>query len=213
MLDATIRSRLIKDGILLSPNAAHWFGTDRLERYLFSRVVAGAKNSPVISLVSAAFACLIGLIAGIMAGYFKGYADKAIVTEINLFLITFPIFFLLLTLVSYMDANIFLLIIVISVAGWMRTAGIIQKRNLFHRKQTVAASGAIFAESALSFLGLEIAPPDMSWGNLLAEGKATINITWCVSFFPGLFIFIIAFALLTLSDCLQKRFNGCETPF
>lgn len=231
-----------KDDILSAPNASHWFGTDRLGRDLFSRIIAGAKNSLIIGVLSAAISSLIGLIVGITAGYFKGAADKTIVAAIDLFL-TFPTFFLLLTLVSYMDANMFLLIVVISVTSWMGTARmirseafaigskpfikILQTANaplwkiifkyyapllapIFLVGFTFGASGAILAESALSFLGLGIAPPDMSWGSLLAEGKASMDIAWWCSFFPGIFIFAVTFALLTLSDYLQKRFNSRE---
>ena len=66
------------------------------------------------------------------------------------------------------------------------------------------------AESGLSFLGLGINPPMMSWGSLLSDGKAVIDIAWWVSFFPGLMIFLITFSLMQISDYLQNLANSKE---
>ena len=41
--------------------------------------------------------------------------------------------------------------------------------------------------------GAWVNPPNMSWGSLLSDGKAVIDIAWWLSFFPGLMIFIITF--------------------
>lgn len=69
-------------------------------------------------------------------------------------------------------------------------------------------SGAILAESSLSFLGLGILPPDMSWGGLLSDGKDVMDIAWWVSFFPGLMIFLVTFVLVNLSFKLQNTINA-----
>ena len=71
-------------------------------------------------------------------------------------------------------------------------------------------AGAILAESGLSFLGLGVNPPNMSWGSLLSDGKAVIDIAWWLSFFPGLMIFIITFCLIQISDYLQNLANKKE---
>jgi peptide/nickel transport system permease protein len=69
-------------------------------------------------------------------------------------------------------------------------------------------SGAILAESSLSFLGLGILPPDMSWGGLLSDGKDVMDIAWWVSFFPGFMIFLVTFSLLGLSFKLQNQISS-----
>ncbi len=75
---------------------------------------------------------------------------------------------------------------------------------------TFGVGGAILAESGLSFLGLGINPPQMSWGSLLSSGKAVLDIAWWVSFFPGLMIFIVTFSLMQISDFLQAKANEKE---
>ncbi|MFA9374103.1 MAG: ABC transporter permease [Poseidonibacter sp.] len=230
------------DKILQSPSLQHLFGTDRLGRDILARVLEGGQTSLIIGFLAASISSLIGLFIGINAGYFKGNIDKSITIIIDLFL-TFPTFFLLLALVSYIQASSVILIIVISITGWMGMARLIRSEsfaistkpyikiltlaNVSKRKIifkyfapllapiflisfTFAVGGSILAESGLSFLGLGINPPNMSWGSLLSDGKSVIDIAWWVSFFPGLMIFIITFCLIQISDFLQEYLNSKE---
>lgn len=234
---------LNKTAILIPPSLEHFFGTDRLGRDIFARVIEGGKTSLLIGVGSALIGTFIGLMAGISAGYFKHRTDKAIVITVDLFL-TFPTFFLLLALVSYVEASSWVLIVVISITGWMGTARMIRSESfgiagrpfikvlklakvstwkillkyytpliapIFLISFTFGVSGAILAESGLSFLGLGVMPPQMSWGSMLSEGKEVMDIAWWVSFFPGLFIFLISFLLIQTSDYLQKLFNQKES--
>jgi peptide/nickel transport system permease protein len=232
--------QLNPNAILLPPSFEHIMGTDRLGRDLFARILNGGQTSLIIGFLSASIASLIGLVIGISAGYFQGKIDKTITIIIDLFL-TFPTFFLLLALVSYMEANITILIIVLFITGWMGMARLIRSEsfaitnkpyikilNLANVKKskiilkyfapllapiflisfTFGVGGAILAESGLSFLGLGINPPQISWGSLLSGGKEVIEIAWWVSFFPGLFIFIITFCLMQIADFLQHKANS-----
>ncbi len=63
---------------------------------------------------------------------------------------------------------------------------------------TFGVSGAILAESGLSYLGLGITPPSMSWGTILSNGKPLMEIAWWISFFPGLMIFLVTFSLIQI---------------
>ncbi len=228
--------------ILLAPSFEHIFGTDRLGRDIFARVLQGGQTSLIIGFLAASFSSLLGLIIGITAGYFKGYVDKTITVIIDLFL-TFPTFFLLLALVSYIEANTLILIVVISITGWMGMSRMIRSESfaignkpfikilkitnvsktkiilkyfapllapIFLISFSFGVAGAILAESGLSFLGLGVNPPNMSWGSLLSDGKAVIDIAWWLSFFPGLMIFIITFCLIQISDYLQNLANKKE---
>lgn len=226
--------------ILQAPSFEHIMGTDRLGRDMFARILLGGQTSLIIGFLSAMIASLIGLIVGISAGYFQNKTDKVITIVIDLFL-TFPTFFLLLALVSYMEANIAVLIIVLFITGWMGMARMIRSESfaithkpfikilglanvsktkiilkyfapllapIFLVSFTFGVGGAILAESGLSFLGLGINPPQMSWGSLLSGGKEVIEIAPWVSFFPGLFIFLITFCLMQIADHLQQKANS-----
>lgn len=228
--------------ILQAPSLEHFFGTDRLGRDVFARVLEGGQTSLIIGFLAAMFSSIFGLMIGITAGYFKGNVDRAITISIDLFL-TFPTFFLLLALVSYIQASAVILILVISITGWMGMSRMIRSESfaignrayikvlklanvskmkiifkyfapllapIFLISFTFGVGGAILAESGLSFLGLGVNPPDMSWGSLLSEGRTVIDIAWWVSFFPGLMIFVITFCLIQISDYLQNLANKKE---
>lgn len=228
--------------ILESPSLEHLLGTDRLGRDLLARVLQGGQVSMIIGVGSAVISTLIGLMAGVWAGYMQGKSDKAFVVLVDLFL-TFPTFFLLLALASYMQASMLVLIFIISVTGWMTTARLIRSESfaiaakpyikilrlgsvskwkmlfkyflpmllpIFLISFTFGVGGAILAESGLSFLGLGVTPPQMSWGSILSEGKEVIDVAWWISFFPGLSIFIVTFCMINISDYLQFMSNQKE---
>lgn len=225
--------------ILLPPSMEHWLGTDRLGRDVLARLMLGGQVSLLIGISSAMIASLIGLMIGISAGFFQKGVDRFIIILIDLFL-TFPTFFLLLALISYMSASVWVLVLIISVTGWMGMARLIRSESfaisnapfikilklarvgtfkiifkyfaplltpIFFISFTFGVSGAILAESGLSFLGIGITPPQMSWGVILSEGKEVIDIAWWLSFFPGFLIFLVTFSLIQLSDFLQSKSN------
>ncbi|MDD2829948.1 MAG: ABC transporter permease [Sulfuricurvum sp.] len=235
-------SYLDKTSILLPPSSFHWLGTDRLGRDMLARLMQGGEVSLIIGFASAFISTIIGLVYGISAALLRGGFDKIFIIIVDLFL-TFPTLFLLLTLVSYVNASVWVLILIISITGWMGTARLIRSESfaigskpfirILHIAHvhplkimfkyyapllapivlvsfTFGVGGAILAESGLSFLGLGISAPQMSWGSILSGGKEVIDIAWWVSFFPGLMIFIVTFALMNISNTLQAKMNQKE---
>ncbi|NPA58951.1 MAG: ABC transporter permease [Epsilonproteobacteria bacterium] len=228
--------------ILTPPSLEHLLGTDRLGRDILARLIEGGKISLIIGVGSAFIASLVGLLVGSISGYFRGNVDKVVVVVIDIFL-TFPTFFLLLALVSYINASSLILIVIISITGWMSTARLIRSESykitsqpyikilniakvnklkillkyyapilapIYFVSFTFGVGGAILAESGLSFLGLGIVAPQMSWGSILSSGKDVVEIAWWVSFFPGLMIFLVTFALINISNHLQNMTNKKE---
>ena len=61
----------------------------------------------------------------------------------------------------------------------------------------------ILAESSLSFLGLGVKPPTVTWGLMLADGKTYINSAWWMTTFPGIAITITVLGVVFLGDWLR----------
>lgn len=68
---------------------------------------------------------------------------------------------------------------------------------------SLGIGSAILTESALSFLGLGVQPPNPSWGNILTSGKDYIHIAWWLSLFPGIAIFITVVGFNLLGEGLR----------
>ena len=75
---------------------------------------------------------------------------------------------------------------------------------------TLGIGGIIILESALSFLGLGIRPPNPSWGGTLADGRAYILRFPHIAFFPGLMIVITVLAFNFLGDGLRDALDPRE---
>ena len=61
----------------------------------------------------------------------------------------------------------------------------------------------ILAESSLSFLGLGVKPPTVTWGLMLADGKQYINSAWWMTAYPGIAITITVLGVVFLGDWLR----------
>ena len=72
---------------------------------------------------------------------------------------------------------------------------------------TLGVAGAILVESSLSFLGLGVQPPDASWGNMLMDGKNTLEIAPWLSLYPGLAILITVLGYNLLGESLRDMLD------
>ena len=102
-----------------------WFGTDRQGRDIYSQLIYGTQISLLVGLSAAGISVVIGLIIGMIAGYSGGTIDE-IIMRITDALLVIPSLPLLLVLVAVLGPNLFNLILVIGVLGWMGFARVIR---------------------------------------------------------------------------------------
>lgn len=226
------------------PTLAHPMGTDNLGRDVLSRLIHGARVSLFVAIVSTVLGKLIGLVWGVLTGYWGGAFDLASQRVIDV-LLAFPGIILAMLLLAALGGGlgtVILAITVLSVAGTVRVIRSVvlavkemayveaaratgaTPRRIMGRHvspQTMAPllvlfsaslGGAIFAEAALSFLGLGIPQPMPSWGNMLGGVLANqFRPSWWLVLFPGVVITltILAFNLVgdTLRDVLDPRLS------
>ena len=72
---------------------------------------------------------------------------------------------------------------------------------------TLGIPAAILTESGLSFLGLGVQPPYATWGNILNDGKDSIEIAWWLSVYPGLAILITVLSYNLLGEGIRDALD------
>jgi ABC-type dipeptide/oligopeptide/nickel transport system permease subunit len=66
---------------LSAPGAAYWFGTDDVGRDVFSRVMYGARLSVLVGVAVVVFSFAVGVVCGVVAGYYLGASDLTLIAR------------------------------------------------------------------------------------------------------------------------------------
>lgn len=72
-------------GKLAAPSSEHWFGTDNFGRDIFSRILYGARVSLEVGIIAVGIGATAGYVLGLIAGYFEGRLDRAIMCVMDIF--------------------------------------------------------------------------------------------------------------------------------
>lgn len=142
---------------LKPPSAAHWLGTDHLGRDMLSRVIYGTRVSMTSGILIVAFSLLIGLPVGVLAGYFGGWADEALMRTTDVFL-AFPALLLAVLMAAALGPGLLNSIIAVSVTWWPWYARMARAEVLVLRGQPYVESARLMGVSHPRILIRHILP-------------------------------------------------------
>jgi peptide/nickel transport system permease protein len=125
--------------ILRPPSEAHPLGTDDLGRDVLARVVYGARVSLKVGFVAVGIATVLGLLVGLLSGFYGGWVDAVLMRFVDMML-CFPTFFLILSVIAFLEPSIWNIMAVIGLTGWMGVARLVRAETLSLKERDFVAA-------------------------------------------------------------------------
>ena len=215
------------------PSSTNWFGTDDAGRDTWSRLVWGARRSMGVAVGALVLATVAGTILGVLSAYVGGAFDTGAqrfldaiqafppllllilissVSDPSLMNLIFALGFIGITQVSRIVRSTVLVTRQLPYVEAARVIGANDVRTMaLHILPNVVApiiviftiglAIVIVAEASLAFLG--IAPPGVSWGEVLSNGRQAILQTPWIALFSGAAITVAVLGFNLAGDALR----------
>ena len=139
------------------PSSAHWFGTDSLGRDVLSRVIVGARDILIISVLATLLGTIVGTSIGLALGYFRGAVDNVFGRIIDAVL-ALPIVIIAFLFVVAVGPSTTTLILVIGFVFALIIARTVRTAVLQERELDYVAAARLRDESNLHIMFAEILP-------------------------------------------------------
>lgn len=145
------------DAILQAPGVAHLLGTDALGRDVLSRMLHGGRVSLWVGFVAVGLSVSVGLLFGLIAGYFGGLADEIIMRGVDVML-CFPSFFLILAVIAFLEPSLVNIMIIIGLTSWMGVARLVRAEALTLKHRDFVLAARLAGSGSARILATHILP-------------------------------------------------------
>lgn len=143
--------------MLQGPSSHHWFGTDELGRDVLSRVILAARVSLEVGVVSVGLALVLGLLIGLVAGYYRGWVDSVLMRCMDV-LFAFPVLLLAVAIVAVLGPGLVTAMVAIGVVYAPIFARVTRASVLTVREQVYVTAAISTGSSDARVMRVHILP-------------------------------------------------------
>lgn len=142
---------------LQPPSWAHWCGTDRYGRDLFSRVLVGLQTSMCSTLALVAIVTVFGTVLGVVCGYWGGVVDGVCMAICDVCL-AFPPLVLALALATLFQGGLAQAVLALAVVSWPKYARLARSQTLAVREADFIQAAKLAGDTGAQLLARHVLP-------------------------------------------------------
>lgn len=142
---------------LLPPSAEHYFGTDKLGRDIFTRILYGARISITMALTVVIISSGLGTLIGVISAYVGGKVDTVIMRLTDVFL-AFPGIVLAIAIAGVLGGSAVNAVLAVVIVGWTKYARLARSMTLKVKQQDFLAAAITNGTRPIAMIRRHILP-------------------------------------------------------
>ncbi len=143
--------------ILHTPSAVYWLGNDDLGRSILARLLHGVEVSLLVALSVTAVTMTVGVLIGLLAGFYGGRVDHVLMQVTDVFL-AFPGILLAIAFAAVLGPGLLNLMIALSLTGWVSYARLTRGQTLSLRDRQHVLAALSLGAGVPRLIGKHILP-------------------------------------------------------
>ena len=152
-----LANRLAKPDWFSKGWSGHILGCDAMGQDIFTRLLIGSRYSLVIAFASVFLACIIGIVIGMLAGYYGGWLDELLMRFGDIQL-SIPVMILAICIVAILGSDVKNLIIVMVFCNWVQYARVIRSNVMIAKGQEYISASRVLGASDFWIMTRQIFP-------------------------------------------------------
>jgi peptide/nickel transport system permease protein len=153
----SVGDRLLPPAWAAGGSWTHVLGTDPLGRDILSRIIYGARISITAGASAVAVSMVLGVMMGLLAGFFRGKVDSAVSNLVDIML-AFPFLLLALAAVAALGPGFWNMIIVLGLTGWPIYTRVVRAETLKFREREFVLAARALGSGSLRIIGGHVLP-------------------------------------------------------